>query len=86
MGYQVRLLDAAIKDLERLDRPIARRVVHKIAWLAEHIHEAPLLPLRGNLRGLYKLRVGEYRVIYEILDEESIVIVHAIGHRKEIYR
>jgi len=45
--------------------------------------------LSGDLKGLkgfYKLRVGDYRVIYEILYEERTIVVHAIGHRRDIYR
>jgi mRNA interferase RelE/StbE len=40
----------------------------------------------GSLAGFHKLRVGDFRVIYEILDPEQILLVHAIGHRREIYR
>jgi mRNA interferase RelE/StbE len=42
--------------------------------------------LQGELAGLYKFRVGEYRVIYEILAGESALLIHAIGHRRDIYR
>jgi len=42
--------------------------------------------LTGELAGLYKLRVGDYRVIYEVLWEEETIVIHAIGHRREIYR
>ncbi len=40
----------------------------------------------GDLAGLYKLRVGDYRVIYEVLWDEETIVIHAIGHRREIYR
>jgi len=42
-------------------------------------------PLKGRLRGLYKLREGDYRIVYEILRRERVIIVHLIGHRREIY-
>jgi mRNA interferase RelE/StbE len=42
--------------------------------------------LSGGLAGFYRLRVGDLRVIYEILDREQTLIVHAIGHRRDIYR
>jgi mRNA interferase RelE/StbE len=35
---------------------------------------------------LFKLRVGDYRVVYELIHEEQVVMVHAIGHRREVYR
>ncbi|WP_197738549.1 type II toxin-antitoxin system RelE family toxin [Rhodothermus marinus] len=62
-AFQVRLLRAAVEDLERLDRAIARRVVRRLEWLAEHLEQLRLEPLQGDLAGLYKLRVGDYRVI-----------------------
>jgi hypothetical protein len=46
---------------------------------------AELHPL-GDLAGLYKLRVGDYRIIYEVLWDEETIVIHAVGHRREIYR
>ncbi len=42
--------------------------------------------LTGDLEGLFKLRVGDHRVVYELLHEERSIIIHMIGHRREIYR
>ena len=84
--HRVRILDSAIRELARLDRPVGRRVVERINWLASHIDEVRLDPLKGKLAGLYKLRVSDYRVIYEVLHEERTIVIHAIGHRREIYR
>ena len=84
--YYVRILDSAIRELARLDKPVGRRIVERINWLALRVDEIRLEPLKGELAGLYKLRVGDYRVIYEILHEERIIVIHAIGHRREIYR
>jgi len=44
-----------------------------------------ILKLRGDLAGRYRLRVGEYRVIYRILEEQRLVIVEAVGTRGEVY-
>jgi len=43
-------------------------------------------PLKGSLVGLYKFRVGDYRVFYELLRTERILLIHAIGHRRDVYR
>jgi hypothetical protein len=43
-------------------------------------------PFTGNLSDFYKLRVGDYRVIYEIVREETTILVHAVGHRSKVYR
>jgi mRNA interferase RelE/StbE len=86
VAFQVRLLDAAARDLARLDRPEARRVVRRINWLVSNLDTIKPEVLSGDLAGFFKLRIGDYRVIYEILDAEQILLVHAIGHRREIYR
>ena len=86
MALRARLLDAAVRDLARLDKPEARRVVDRINWLASNYGTIQPEALSGILAGFYKLRVGDFRVIYEILDSEQILLVHAIGHRREIYR
>jgi len=84
--YRVRILKAASQELERLDKPIGRRIVQRINWLAANLDAIRLEALTGDLAGLYKLRVGDYRVIYEVLWDEKTIVIHAIGHRSDIYR
>jgi len=84
--YRVRILDAATRELARLDKPLGRRIVERITWLATNLDAIRPEALTGELAGFYKLRVGDYRVIYEILHAEQTVLIHAIGHRREIYR
>ena len=84
--YQLRILDAATRELSALDRQVASRVAKRVRWLAENLDSIKPQPLSGELSELYKLRVGDYRVIYEILRAEQTIVVHAIGHRREIYR
>ena len=84
--YRVRFLDTASKQLAVLDKPVARRIVERVQWLAENLADANLEALTGDFEGLFKLRVGDYRVVYEPIRDEQLIIVHAIGHRREIYR
>ena len=84
--YRIRILQAASRDLERLDKPTGRRIVQRINWLAANLDAIRLEALTGDLAGLYKLRVGDYRVIYEVLWDEETIVIHAVGHRREIYR
>jgi mRNA interferase RelE/StbE len=84
--YQIRILDAATRDLAKLDAATARRIVNRVRWLAENFDEIKPEAFTGNLAGFYKLRVGDYRVIYEIVHSEQTIIVHLVGHRREIYR
>jgi mRNA interferase RelE/StbE len=84
--YRVRILDEATRDLERLERPVARRVADRLNWLAGNLRSVKLEALTGDLAGLFKLRIGDYRVIYEVLRNERTLIVHGVGHRREVYR
>jgi len=76
--------EGAIKDLEKLDKIIARRVLKKITWLSRNFEQVVPEPLSGELKGTYKLRVGEWRVVYTA--EGKAVIIQFIGHRREIYK
>jgi len=84
--YQIRIQDAAARDLARLDPAVARRIVNRIRWFAENLDDIKPEALTGDLAGLYKLRVGDYRVVYELVLSEQIIVIHLIGHRREIYR
>lgn len=84
--YRIRILEPATRELAQLDKPVARRIVERIHWLAANVDDIRVEALTGNLAGFYKLRVGDYRVIYEIFRDEQIIVIHAIGHRRDIYR
>lgn len=84
--YTVRLLKPASKELEKLDRTTAKRIVERLEWLSLNVNPTKLVPLKGELSGLYKLREGSHRIIFEIIRSEQLIIVHAIGHRREIYK
>jgi mRNA interferase RelE/StbE len=84
--YKVYLLDAAADELANLDKSVEQRITRRIRWLADNVEAIDPIALKGDLAGLYKLRVGDYRVVYEILHREETLIVHMIGHRREIYQ
>jgi mRNA interferase RelE/StbE len=84
--YRVRFLDSAKRDLKRLDKAISRRIIERIEWLAFNLEDVTLEQLSSNLAGLYKLRAGDYRIIYQILHDEQTLLIHEIGHRREIYK
>jgi len=84
--YKINILEEAIKELNRLDRSVAVRILKKLNWLAENLNDINSERLSADLAEFYKLRVGSYRIIYEIFQDEKLIIIHAIGHRKEIYK
>ncbi len=84
--YTVKFTPTAAQSIKRLPPDIKRRVKYKLEWLAEQIDIIRPVPLRGKFKGLYKLRVGNYRIIYEIDREKFLIIVHLVGHRREIYK
>ena len=86
MPPAVRFLPAAVRDLARLDKPDARRIVKRINWLVSNHDTARHDRLSGDLAGFLKLRAGDFRIIYELLEAEDTLIIHAIGHRRDIYR
>ncbi len=69
-----------------MDPPVARHILGRIEWLAEHLEEITPEPLHRDLTGLFKLRDGDYRVIYEPLRKKRLIVVHEIGHRRDIYK
>ena len=84
--YTVRILKVATRELERLDKAVGRRIVQRIKWLAENVARMNPAALKGTLAGLYKLREGDYRIIYQVLRKEHVIVIHSIGHRSEVYR
>jgi len=84
--HDLRILDAAEDDLTRLDRAVAQRIISRIQWLAEHFDEIKPELLTGTLSGFFKLRAGDYRIIYKVRKEENLIVIHRIGHRREVYK
>ncbi len=83
--YQITFVPRVERDLKQLDRSVRLRILRKIKWLAENLESLSLETLAGQWRGMYKLRVGDYRVIYTLDSARELLIVHAIGHRSEVY-
>jgi len=76
----------AEEDLDRLDKQVRRRVIEKILWLRDSFNEVLPLPLGGKWQRFFKLRVGDWRVIYEVEDPKKQITVHRIDRRDKIYK
>ena len=83
--YEVSFTRSARKELESLDSQTARRIFEKIVALANEPRPRGALKLSGT-DNLYRLRVGDYRVIYAIDDQQAQVEVTAVRHRRDAYR
>lgn len=84
-GFNVEFSREALESLSRLDKPVAQRILDRIKWLNQHHEDVIHKALTGKLKGAFKLRVGDYRVIYELNYKTSVLIVRLIAHRSEVY-
>ena len=70
-AYRADFLDQAVRDLGQLDKVVASRIRRKLRWLCSNLDSITPEALTSELTGLFKLRVGDYRVLYEILRDRS---------------
>ena len=87
MAWRAELSPRALKQLSKLDKPIARRIIDYLRAIASG--EDPRSRgkgLTGNLAGFWRYRVGEYRIIASIEDDELLILAINIDHRPRIYR
>lgn len=84
MSYRVEVAPAAVRQLRKLDRVAQRRVQAAIELLAEQPRPNGAKKLAGG-DGEWRVRTGDYRIIYEIHDKVLHVLVVAVGHRRDIY-
>ena len=83
MAYQLALKKNPIKTLEKIDEPYYSKIKQAIYSLANNPRPAGYIKLKN--RDGYRIRVSEYRIIYDIFDKELVVEIIDIGHRREIY-
>jgi mRNA interferase RelE/StbE len=85
MSYTIEYKSSSLEDLKQINRQIQSRIIKKIIWLAENFEDIEPPTLSANLAGAYKLRVGDYRIIYEFNEVDENITILKIGHRSEIY-
>lgn len=85
MRYDLRYAQSALKSLRKLDRGIAQRILVAINALALDPRPHGCKQLKGG-SGEMRIRIGDYRAIYDVNDSEVVILVLAIGHGREIYR
>lgn len=87
MQYRVELTDRVIKQLKKLDKHTSALIM---GWIEKNLDgcENPRIHgkgLKANRTGQWRYRIGNYRLICEIKDEEVLILVLEVGHRREIY-
>jgi len=85
--YTLNFLKSAQKEFKKLDTPTQKIIKEKLLLLVENpeILKNNIKALKGEYKGKFRLRVKQYRVIFQVKDEELIIVVVRIGHRKEVY-
>ena len=83
--YQIEWKRSAMKELEKLPRPMISRIVSAVDNLSSNPYPEGVRKLAGSEYS-YRIRVGDYRVLYNIIRNRLVVEIIRVGHRKDIYR
>ena len=84
-AYKIEWLPAAVRRFGRLDPQVQARVLRRISALADEPRPSDVVKLSGA-DNLWRIRIGDYRVIYRLVDAVLVVTVVEVGHRREVYR
>ena len=85
MKYRIEVKRSAAKALKKIPKPDRKRISEKIDSLEEKLPNQDITKMKGN-NPFHKVRVGNYRIIYEIQDDVLLILIVKIGHRKDIYK
>ena len=85
MTYRVSLAPSAVRQLRKVDPQVRRRLQAAIELLATNPRPPAATQLVGG-SGEWRVRTGDYRIVYEIRDQELLVLVLRLGHRRDVYR
>jgi len=83
--YTITFVQSARKELERLSANVVSRIFPKIEALAQNPHPLGCRKIQG-FENLWRIRIGDYRVIYQVFDDEQAVDIVAVRHRSKAYR
>ena len=84
MTYSLRIKKSAAKALSKIAKNNRLRLIEAIDRLRKEPGAGGVL--KGEFAGLRRLRVGSYRIIYEVIDDQLVVLVIRVGYRREVYR
>lgn len=84
--YTIHFTSRAQKDLNKLQKEIQKRILKKLLQLEIDRRSTQFKPLVGDKIAKFRLRVGDYRILLDIFDQEKTILILRIGNRKDIYR
>jgi len=85
-NWRIKFTPEGEKDLLSLDKTIQKRVIRKIYWFMENFTEIVPEPLSNVWKDYFKLRIGDWRVVYQIEHKTSLLVIHNIELRDKIYK
>ena len=84
MKYEVKLSKRAYRELDSLDLSLRQRILDKLEELQEDPFPRGAVKLQGT-ESSYRVRVGDYRILYDVLNKEGLVLINKIDHRSTVY-
>ena len=85
MPFSLAIKPSVLKDLQPIPRDMRGKIALAILDLSKDAYPAGTKKLSGSVQA-YRIRVGDYRILYEVVDGDQLVRVMAVGHRREVYR
>jgi mRNA interferase RelE/StbE len=88
MAWKIEFDPAALKELRKLDKPVEKRILKFLRERVAKLDDPRQVGsrLQGAMSGLWKYRVGDYRLICSLVNDRLVVLVLRVGHRREIYK
>jgi mRNA interferase RelE/StbE len=83
--YSVEFRPAVLKSMKRLPKKELRRIKKKIDGLSENLPAPATTKMKGN-NPFHRVRAGNYRIVYQILEDRLVILVVKVGHRKDVYK
>ena len=86
MSYNIKWHEDAVRDLKRIDKTQARRIIDKVGGYLVKDPARLGKPLKGLFKGLYAYRCGDFRVLYALDREQKMILIETVGDRKTVYK